>query len=197
MSEDQPREVARFYTRIRKIRTLFGRFPDGTKLWGGPYSGTQVVVAVLALIIALPTRDLWGFGMILLDLPASVAIAWGGAYLAGFIPITRRSPGSVVMGFTHAINSKSAGRYKGQAVRLRPPHFAAGKTSIDFGFVVTPAPTTVSQLEAVQPDPVLVEEPAAITTPEPVRALVSTGARTRPVSGVERLLAQSRGNTEE
>lgn len=197
MSEEQPREVARFYTRIRKIRTLFGRFPDGTKLWGGPYSGLQVAVAVVALIIALPTRDIWGFGMILLDLPASVAIAWGAAYLAGFIPITRRSPGSVVMGAAHAMSSKSVGRYKGQVVRLRPPHFAGGKAAIDFGFVVAPTPTPASHPETAQPATAAVEQPAAITTPEPARPLVSTGGRTRPVSGVERLLAQSRGNTEE
>lgn len=196
--KQQQTEVARFYTRSRKFPRLIGRLHDGTKIPGGPYTVTQGIVAAVLLALGLVTRGLWGTGTILVDIPIVLLVAWGGAWGAGRLPATRRNVASILLGAFGAVFSPAAGKYQEQTVRLRPPHFAGGTTTISgtAATSTTTRPQTTGTPAPVVPTPAIavVEE-----TPAAAAELVSAGtasART-PVTGVERLLAQARGTKKE
>ena len=62
--EDQ-HEVVKWYTRARRFPQLIGKTPDGARLWGGPYTYTQVIVAAVVIVVGIQTAGLWGqFGLI-------------------------------------------------------------------------------------------------------------------------------------
>lgn len=196
--KQQQTEVARFYTRSRKFPRLIGRLHDGTKIPGGPYTVTQGIVAAVLLALGLVTRGLWGTGTILVDIPIVLLVAWGGAWGAGRLPTTRRNVASILLGAFGAVFSPAAGKYQEQTVRLRPPHFAGGTTTISgtAATSTTTRPQTTGTPAPVVPTPAIatVEE-----TPAAAAELVPAGtasART-PVTGVERLLAQARGSKKE
>ncbi|WP_337007254.1 hypothetical protein [Microbacterium sp. LB12] len=195
--KQQQTEVARFYTRSRKFPRLIGRLHDGTKIPGGPYTVTQGIVAAVLLALGLVTRGLWGMGTILVDIPIVLLVAWGGAWGAGRLPTTRRNVASLVLGAFGAVFSPAAGKYQEQTVKLRPPHFAGGTTTIS----VASTPVTTTPTTTVTPVPVT--PTVAIATVEetlaPAAELVPAGATSArtPVTGVERLLAQARGSKKE
>ncbi|ODU06747.1 MAG: hypothetical protein ABS81_03800 [Pseudonocardia sp. SCN 72-86] len=194
--EKQQTEVARFYTRSRKFPRLIGRLHDGTKIPGGPYTVTQGIVAAVLLALGLVTRGLWGTGTILVDIPIVLLVAWGGAWGAGRLPATRRNVASIVLGAFGAVFSPAAGKYQEQTVKLRPPHFAGGTTTISVAAAPVTTPTTTVTSEPAVPTVAIatVEE-----TPAPTAELVPAGATSArtPVTGVERLLAQARGSKKE
>ncbi len=196
--KQQQTEVARFYTRSRKFPRLIGRLHDGTKIPGGPYTVTQGIVAAVLLALGLVTRGLWGTGTILVDIPIVLLVAWGGAWGAGRLPATRRNVASILLGAFGAVFSPAAGKYQEQTVRLRPPHFAGGTTTISGAAATstTTRPQTTGTPAPVVPAPAIA---AVEETPGAAAELVSAGtasART-PVTGVERLLAQARGSKKE
>ena len=194
--EKQQTEVARFYTRSRKFPRLIGRLHDGTKIPGGPYTVTQGIVAAVLLALGLVTRGIWGTGTILVDIPIVLLVAWGGAWGAGRLPATRRNVASIVLGAFGAVFSPAAGKYQEQTVKLRPPHFAGGTTTISVAAAPVTTPTTTVTSEPAVPTVAIatVEE-----TPAPTAELVPAGATSArtPVTGVERLLAQARGSKKE
>ena len=194
--EKQQTEVARFYTRSRKFPRLIGRLHDGTKIPGGPYTVTQGIVAAVLLALGLVTRGLWGTGTILVDIPIVLLVAWGGGWGAGRLPAPRRNVASIVLGAFGAVFSPAAGKYQEQTVKLRPPHFAGGTTTISVAAAPVTTPTTTVTSEPAVPTVAIatVEE-----TPAPTAELVPAGATSArtPVTGVERLLAQARGSKKE
>lgn len=195
--KQQQTEVARFYTRSRKFPRLIGRLHDGTKIPGGPYTVTQGIVAVVLLALGLVTRGLWGTGTILVDIPIVLLVAWGGAWGAGRLPATRRNVASILLGALGAVFSPAAGKYQEQTVRLRPPHFASGTTTISGATATstTTRPQTTGTPAPVVPAPTIA---AVEETPAAAAELVSAGTAPRtPVTGVERLLAQARGTKKE
>lgn len=195
--KQQQTEVARFYTRSRKFPRLIGRLHDGTKIPGGPYTVTQGIVAAVLLALGLVTRGLWGTGTILVDIPIVLLVAWGGAWGAGRLPTTRRNVASILLGAFGAVFSPAAGKYQEQTVRLRPPHFAGGTTTISGATATstTTRPQTTGTPAPVVPAPAIA---AVEETPAAAAELVSAGTAARtPVTGVERLLAQARGTKKE
>lgn len=184
--DEQPQtqhvEIARFYTRSRKFPRLIGRLHDGTKIPGGPYTITQGVVFAILLTLGLATRGLWGTGSILIDLPLTGVVAWGGAWGAGRLPATRRNAASLLLGALGAMTRTGAGRYLDRTVRLRPPHKAGGFTAVTGRSGPTSAPHS---------------PPAVPATPAPPRPAAPAAPRQMAVSGVERLLAQARGSKKE
>ncbi|MFH8253045.1 hypothetical protein ACH3VR_21945 [Microbacterium sp. B2969] len=196
--KQQQTEVARFYTRSRKFPRLIGRLHDGTKIPGGPYTVTQGVVAAVLLVLGLVTRGLWGTGTILVDIPIVLLVAWGGAWGAGRLPATRRNVASIVLGAFGAVFSPAFGKYQEQTVRLRPPHFAGGTTTI--GGMTATSTTTRPQTTGTPAPVIPVPAIAAVEeTPAQAAELVSAGTAPArmPVTGVERLLAQARGSKKE
>ncbi|MDT0187015.1 hypothetical protein Q9S36_43210 [Microbacterium sp. ARD31] len=185
---DEEREVARFYTRSRRFPKFIGRLHDGTKIPGGPYTLTQGVVMAIVLVVALMTQSVWGTGSPIVDIPVAAFVSWGAAWGAGRIPATRRNLLSIITSGMSAMTRPAAGRYRGVTMRVRPPHFAGGGTTIAEPVSAT---RTRPDGENTAPAP---EEP---TVAQPVLQQVSTPlpahAPAHAVSGVERLLQQARG----
>jgi hypothetical protein len=186
MNEFQEFETARFYTRSRKYPKVIGRFNDGTRIPGGPYTVTQAAIGGSVALIALTTRAEWGSGSILLDIPVSLAVSWAAAWGAGRIPATRRNLLTVVVGAFSAAFRPAEGRYRERSFRTTRPHYAAGKVAIA-------AVTLPGTDRPTMPAPSAPPAPAALPTPAAPRQLEpATTKRPVVVTGVERLLQQSR-----
>lgn len=187
MTDIQEFETARFYTRSRKFPKVIGRFHDGTKIPGGPYTVAQVVIGGSVAFVAITTRGAWGSGSIILDLPVSLAIAWAAAWGAGRIPATRRNLLTVILGGFSAAFRPATGRYRERPLRFNKPHRAAGKAAIALpspgSTVVAPSPTPATATPAsIEP-----------VTQTPARELAAAPSqRAVAVTAVERLLQQSR-----
>lgn len=182
MSEE-PLEVARFY-RTTKYPRVMGRFYDGTKIPGGPYTMTQGVVGAMALFIVLQTSSLWARGNSLLDLPLGALFVWGAAWVAGHIRVGNRNPAVLLMGLLRATTSPSQGQYNDLPYRGKTAHLVRGRVITDLpSNHVRPVRTRVKQHPPKQTAPVSAKPSTA-----PQTAAIEAP---RAVSAVERLLAQS------
>lgn len=207
---DEAPEIVRWYTRARKFPQLIGKTPDGAKLWGGPYTYTQVIGAAVVLVVGLKTISLWGaFGLIgnaLLVLGA----AYGTALLLGRLPIGSRSPISVGAGVVRALSGPAQGILGGSPLRIRRPHRVRSRLVIRHtvptttGVPTTAVPTTAA---AVQPTSAADPMPAAAAV-SPARGLTQEPTATAPgpapvpprlpaLTGVQRLLASTGTNPQE
>jgi hypothetical protein len=118
-------QVGRFYTAARKFKQLIGVFPDGTQIWGGPYSVTQVVVAVLAAGAGFGSRALgfWG-GNFLGDSALIIVIAAGVGFGVGKLPVSRRSLIHMSTSVTDLLMVDPGGYWRGKPV---PSHLVKAK----------------------------------------------------------------------
>lgn len=194
MTMENEVEVARFYTRARRFPKQIGRTLDGAKIPGGPYSILQFTLGVSSIIVLVATRQAWGLGSIFFDFPVAAGLGWGVALITGRIPATRRNVLFVAWGAIAAAFAPPVGRYRDATIQIPKPHRAHGSPFLFEGRVLVPA--TSSAVPATQPP---VSPPAAEVdlptvpeiqevAPQPQPNLVTS----RPVSGVERLLAQTR-----
>ena len=115
-------EIIRNFTNARKIPKLFGRFRDGTMLFGGPYTLPQLATAFVVFLGVFLTRGLWGAGNLFSDLLISVLATAIAVYLAARIPVTNRSAFSYIDGFVTAISAPRMGKRSQRPVRLTPAH---------------------------------------------------------------------------
>lgn len=189
-------DVVKWYTRARKFPQLIGKTPDGTRIWGGPYTVTQMVGGGSVLFVGLRTMSLWAdFGLIgnflLLGL-----ITWGTVLLLGRIPVGSRNPLSVAAGTYRAVAAPALGRLGGRPVRIRRPHtlqhrviFAVSDLPTLDPAVATAARTATTSMAPPQkplPDGSPAGRPAA-TPAEPPAPDPST--RKPALTGVQALLA--------
>lgn len=173
-------EIARFYTRARKFPRMLGRFTDGTKIPGGPYTMTQAVIGGTIFATLFLTRQLRDSNE-LVEIVVAILAGWAGAFVSGFIPVTRRNPLRVLGGFLRAISASPTGTANGRAIRnlVRAPHQVMTGSS---------PPASVQQI--IQPQQT---HQVAQPEPEPVLQPAPTPARPVPLyaeSGLQRLLAQ-------
>lgn len=181
MDKNLAPETARFFTAARRFPKLLGKLPDGTRIWGGPYTLLQGIVLVVVAAVALVTKPMWSFGSFIIDIPVAAAFAIGLGLLAGRIPTQRRNILTVGMSALHAISSPAEGRRNGRKVTIRTPHRVQCDAVIDW------SPDELEQLvdESSPLEPAPVPAPAS---PAPIPA----AATPRAVTGVERLLQQTR-----
>ncbi|MGO2110397.1 MAG: hypothetical protein ACTH31_02170 [Pseudoclavibacter sp.] len=111
-------ETARFYTASRKYPRMIGRLPEGTRLWGGPYTFTQLGSGAAALALALAARPLWSTGSLVVDLLIGVGVAWGAAFAARALPTSRLNPAVVLSAALEVAFAPRGGTYRGRAVRI-------------------------------------------------------------------------------
>lgn len=119
---DQERHITgHFFTSARRFKQVLGSLPDGTRIPGGPYTYSQVGVALGVVILGWLTRGLWGTASGIGDLLILVIIGIGSAVLIGRLPQGRRSPlrlaGSMFALLTHP---GPGGRWKGRPLKLSP-----------------------------------------------------------------------------
>lgn len=161
-----------------------GRFYDGTKIPGGPYTMTQGVVGAIALFVTLQTSALWARGNILLDLPLGALFVWGAAWIAGRVRVGNRNPAVLLVGLYKASTSPGQGQYNDQPYRAKTPHLVRGR-------VITDLPSNhvkPAKSRSKQPRP----EQSALVPAKPSTAPQAAAVEVpRAVSAVERLLAQS------
>lgn len=205
---DTALEVARFYTKSRKFPRLIGRFHDGTRIPGGPYTFTQVLIGAAVLVVAFMTRSAWSVGFMLGDIVVALAAAWGGAYLGRYIPISDRNPIVTLPSAAASFTRPASGRYRGEQTQFPKPHrlkpssiWVFDSTNPVSGELLTAkstrftapcvgaASTRTEQVslpsaeQPIQTDLDVASDPVLVPDPAPVSA---------PISGVERLLAQAR-----
>lgn len=188
MDKNLAPETARFFTAARRFPKMLGKLPDGTRIWGGPYTLLQGVVLVVVAAAAVLTKPMWSFGSFIIDISIVGGIAIAAGLLSGRIPTQSRNVLTVGMSAMHAIGSPVEGRRNGRKVAIRPPHHVRCDAAIDW---------STDELEQLVDVPV---EPAAVPTPAPVSAAapaaepapIPVAATPRAVTGVERLLQQTR-----
>ena len=85
-------QIGRFYTGARKFKQLIGVFPDGTQIWGGPYTVTQFVLALVVALVGFGSRSigLWG-GNLIIDAFYVIVVAAAVGFGVGKLPVSRRS----------------------------------------------------------------------------------------------------------
>ncbi|MFE6508090.1 hypothetical protein ACFVBP_10505 [Nocardioides sp. NPDC057764] len=122
MSTESGSDVVKWFTRARKFPQLIGRTPDGTRIWGGPYTLTQALGGAGVLVVGLKTMSLWahfGFiGSLVVLVAVTGSVVWG----LGRIPVGARSPLSMAAGLAHAVGAPKTGRLGGRPIRIRRPH---------------------------------------------------------------------------
>lgn len=108
-------EVIRYYTAARRIPIAFGRFRDGMKIPGGPYSGTQLAAAVTVFVIGQILLPLLNVNIVL-ALFVNLIAAWGAALLMGSLPTSFRNPVMVASDALYAMSLTGAGSYRGRRI---------------------------------------------------------------------------------
>lgn len=124
-------ETGRFYSSIRRIPTTLHRLPDGTRIWGGPYTLVQGAGAAAVLALLWSVRGIWGTQTLIVDVIISLGWAAAAVWLLRYAPDNTHE---LIMLFTGAINAWSkprTGQYEGVKFELtRPPrHPQAGTTT--------------------------------------------------------------------
>lgn len=188
----QTPEVAKFFSQARRIPMLIGKMPDGSKIWGGPYTVYQLIALLVTGAGLYLFHGMWSTGAILADLVVAAVIAMSAALLAGQIPLDARNPTALVSSFVNALQSPRTGAYHGKAPRLRRPHRANVAISAQPLFLeaealaekdpITEAPAEVDAAVEPDPEPTTQDEPVS---PEP------QSVTELPRTGLERLIAQA------
>ncbi|MGO2045754.1 MAG: hypothetical protein ACTH2X_00785 [Brachybacterium tyrofermentans] len=132
--------VVRFYTQARKIPYMLGKIGD-IRLWGGPYTLTQGVVAFVVAWIGQATMPMWAGGMITIVawIPVMLAAIVCG-YVAGRIPFKGRNPLMLLWGLIGYASAPSWGSQAGVRMRLGPSHKIRSRFSSPSMLKHAPAP---------------------------------------------------------
>lgn len=197
---DESPEIVKWYTRARKFPQLIGKTPDGAKLWGGPYTYTQVVGASVVLVVGLKTISLWGsFGLVGNALVV-LGAAYGTALLLGRLPLGTRNPISVGSGILRALSGPAQGVLAGTPLRIRRPHRVRTRLVIRHAVPTTATPPAEPAVdltpEPAPAAPVPTLEPVQQRTP-PAAGPAPTTPRRPALTGVQRLLASTGANSQE
>lgn len=191
MFKDDGTEVVKWYTRARRFPQLIGKTPDGTKIWGGPYTYTQVIVGVGIIVVGSKTTNLWGHFGLIGNILLLLGVAYGTVIIIGRLPVGSRNPLSVGAGAMRAWSAPAKGRLGGAPVRMRKPHTARSH------LVLTPTPEPVPAATAAPAEPSkhTLQLPRARWS-RPAQADEQAAAATAPtarpaLSGVQKLLAST------
>lgn len=130
-------ETAKFYTKARRIPMLVGKLPSGGRIWGGPYTITQVGAGAVVAFALWKTAPLWAQLGGFMNIVVAVGVVVGVVWATGKLPSSGRNPIAFVM---DAMNLTSTpGRLAGGQVALPKPRLVTHRV-----MVVLPRPTTVA-----------------------------------------------------
>lgn len=115
--------IGRCYTKARRHQNVVGTWPGGGRIWGGPYTWPQILVAAAALAVLLLTAGLWAHHGLLDALPL-LGVPYALALLVGRIHVDGRNPFAVAASVLGLAFAGSSGRMDGRPVP-RPRRGAA------------------------------------------------------------------------
>lgn len=114
---------AKWFTAARKFPQLIGRTPDGGKLWGGPYTITQVAVGVVGIVVLWNTTWLWARFSFVGNLMVGPGLVIALVYGVGKLPFGMRNPLVVGAGWVKAAERLVSNP---SPARVPRPHRTAG-----------------------------------------------------------------------
>lgn len=195
MSEapEAPTEVVRWFTRARRFPHLIGKTPDGTRLIGGPYTVSQVIVAATVFVLGYQTMGLWAsYGLVGNHLILG-GTAWGASYLMGKVPLGSRNPVAVLSGAVRAMTAPKLGHLAGRPLRLKSPTRLQHRITVRHPLTITAAAESIAASTNSEG-----ERNNLLTSPPPTPP-VSTQAEqpTAPLTGVQALLASATTSSKE
>lgn len=119
MTERPVAERIQHFTAARRIPTYIGRFHDGFRIPGGPYTLTQFgLFAVVGVVGSMATSTFRG-GIDVFSAVLIFACSWGAAWAAGFLPRTVRNPLTVLASALRAMLAPPTGKVAGSAAVAR------------------------------------------------------------------------------
>ncbi len=116
MSTQSQIQTGRFYTAARKFQQLIGVTPAGEAIPGGPYTITQVIVAVVILAGGFLSRPLWSVDVVA-DFLIIAAATVGITYIAGRMPRSRRSIINLMNCWAELMLRSRHGKYRGKSMQ--------------------------------------------------------------------------------
>jgi hypothetical protein len=121
-------ETAKFYTKARRIPMLVGKLPSGGRIWGGPYTITQVGAGAVVAFALWKTAPLWAHLGGFMNIVVAVGVVVGVVWATGKLPSTGRNPVVFVM---DAMNlTSSPGRLVGGQVALPRPRLVTHRVMV-------------------------------------------------------------------
>jgi hypothetical protein len=159
-------ETAKFYTKARRIPMLVGKLPSGGRIWGGPYTITQVGAGAVVAFALWKTAPLWAQLGGFMNIAVAVGLVVGVVWATGKLPSSGRNPVAFVM---DAMNlTSSPGRLAGGQVALPKPRLMTHRV-----MVVLPRQTVVPSraetvTEQVRPAMTGTTRPQAPTVVRPI-----------------------------
>lgn len=193
MPDDVQLETVKYYTKARKFPQLLGRFPDGTKIPGGPYTVQQLLGGVVVIGLGSMTMGIWGVFGGLGNIVVLLCFGLGTTFLIGRLPMNGRNPMYAAIGFFKAASYPSSGRYQGRAIKIRRPRTVTNMTNVWVG-PLPPIGNPVIPHVAVEvaSDPTIKARRrgvagAGVTVGLPPAA----GTSSIPLTGVQALLARA------
>jgi hypothetical protein len=121
-------ETAKFYTKARRIPMLVGKLPSGGRIWGGPYTITQVGAGAVVAFALWKTAPLWAQLGGFMNIVVAVGVVVGVVWATGKLPSSGRNPVAFVM---DAMNlTSSPGRLVGGQVALPKPRLVTHRVMV-------------------------------------------------------------------
>ncbi|MFI8525165.1 hypothetical protein ACIGB8_11990 [Promicromonospora sukumoe] len=121
-------ETAKFYTKARRIPMLVGKLPSGGRIWGGPYTITQVGAGAVVAFALWKTAPLWAQLGGFMNIVVAVGVVVGVVWATGKLPSSGRNPIAFVM---DAMNlTSSPGRLVGGQVSLPKPRLMTHRVMV-------------------------------------------------------------------
>lgn len=197
ISPNEDRRAARFFTSARRVNIMVGKWPNGGRIPGGPYTPVQMLIGSVVLVVGKWTLPYWG-GLLgsspLVQFIGLIIIAAGATWGSGKIPSTRRKLTDLSLDAVNAATVSSAGKYRGAGIRLQPPRIFTGTVLFRLDELeqepaeqIAPqtaaAPVTAPTVELPEQEPAEAEPLPDNVIPFKPRAFAS---------GLDRLLEQAR-----
>lgn len=177
-------DIAKVYTATRRFPQLIGRTSDGTRIWGGPYTYTQIFGGGGALIVLWKSLSLWSTGGALMDWALIVCLTAGIVFGLGKLPLGGRNPFSMLQGLGNAAVAGAPREVGGLPIRPSKPQAVYSPVRI-----LTP----LSPNAAAAIDPTAATAPVRSTSEAtvvgataPATPAVRTQPRPAPVAAPER-----------
>ncbi|WP_411146435.1 hypothetical protein [Streptomyces sp. x-80] len=150
--------IGRCFTKARRHTLVVGRWPGGGRIWGGPYTVPQIIVAAATFAAAFLTRGLWAHHG-LVDVLPLIGVPYALALIVGRIRVDGRNPLSVAASVLGLAASGGSGRMDGRPVRQRRSGALVGVCTLtwqppnEFGRAAAPLAEALSLAKPGRPTP--------------------------------------------